>query len=234
MATVSILPPFVVLQSRSGFLVFVTIGFVLGLLRWRRIFALLPLAGVLVVLLVPSVGERIRTGLEEKTSINWDEVSAGRLTNLWPAVIHEIQKAPWFGQGRYTILRKDCKTEIMYAEGSVPKHPHNAYLEVLLDAGAIGLIISMAWMSAMAMTAVRLSRSHAILAKAVGAIGLCGVIAELCAGVTGSSFFPSQSTVPYLCIWGTMIRLHAQSRTARPAHSFIREPILAGRLAGAS
>jgi hypothetical protein len=40
------------------------------------------------------------------------------------------------------------------------------------------------------------------------------VVTELTAGIAGSSFFLTQSTVPYLCVWGMALRVAANAKYA--------------------
>jgi O-antigen ligase len=220
----AVVPPFLALKSRAGFLSFCVVGLVLGLVRSRRILVLLPIAILVVGLLSPGVRERIAMGVghrEQETS--WDEISAGRVTNIWPPTISQIAMSPILGHGRLAILREPCYDEILELERNVPNHPHCSYLELLLDAGLVGLGIGLACALGLALGARRLMReSHDPLISALGTCALAALITELAAGLTGSSFFPSQSSVPYLCIWGTALGVCAQRAAVRmtaPAHA---------------
>ncbi|NOT02886.1 MAG: O-antigen ligase family protein [Phycisphaerales bacterium] len=231
---VATLPPFIALKSRAGFLAFCAVGLALGGLRWRKILLLLPVVVVGIIAVSPSARDRVTTGFAEGgEDANWDEISAGRLTNIWPPVIEEIEQSPLFGYGRYAILRQDCAFTILEGEGQLPLHPHNSYLEILLDCGALGLILCLLCMAGLFTVTSSLMRTRGDpLTTTIGAVGFIAVVAELTAGVAGSSFYPGQSSVPYLCIWGTAMRLRAeltQARKTAPATSVSWSPANYGR-----
>jgi O-antigen ligase len=206
------LPVFVAVKSRAGFFAFGCIGLVLGALRWRRILWAGPVAAVLVAALVPSIRARVLAGFgSDDGRNNWDEISAGRLTNIWPPVLEQISKSPFIGHGRYAIVREECAREIIIRERELPSHPHNSYLEILLDAGVAGLLICLTWMAMLGYVAVRLVRTRGDpLVPALGTAALAAWTAELAAGVAGSSFFPSQSTVPALVVWAAALRVYVE------------------------
>lgn len=213
----TMLPPFVVLKSRAGFAAFGMIWLVLGTLRWRSILLLFPVAGVLTVAFVPSVQERALSGFgfgqHSAAEVDWDEVSAGRLTNIWPPVIEQIRKSPLIGFGRYAILREDCYWGILALEREVPTHPHNAYLEILVDAGAVGLAICLACAGGIIAVAVALLRVRGnVVVMQLGAVALVAAVGLLTAGVAGSTFYPTESFVPYLCVWGVALRVYSERR----------------------
>lgn len=218
-ATLLAMAPFVALKSRAGLLAFCTIGLVLGAMRWRKILIVLPIVAVITVVAVPSVRDRVLTGVDNAGhgDHDWDAISAGRVTGLWPPVLEQIAEAPVFGHGRYAMLREDCYEKILLTERSVPRHPHNSYLEILLDTGAVGLLLCLALMGWILFesSSLMLCKEDPLLSR-IGAVALIAAVAELSAGVAGSSFFPSQSTVPALCVWGLALRWGTLRRQVRP------------------
>lgn len=224
-----LLPAFAALKSRAGFFAFGLIGFIMGIIQWRSILVMLIAGGTAAVLFVPSVTDRILTGVTDE-SVNWDAVSAGRTSNIWPPVIEQITKSPLIGHGRFAILRTECREEIVAREGVVPTHPHNAYLEILLDAGLVGLWICMAILFVILVRSIKLLRMHDDgLMMATGAMSIAAVLALLSAGVSGSSFFARQSSVPYLCVWGVVLRAHAvcfQRHTLRSAAPLVPRMVM--------
>ncbi|MBX3394879.1 MAG: O-antigen ligase family protein [Phycisphaerae bacterium] len=209
LANAAVVPCFAVLKSRAGFLAFCATGLVLGVLKWRRILLALPIVLLSVVVFAPNVVDRVMTGVASDgiADSDWDAISAGRTTYLWPAALNQFVDSPIFGRGRFTILRTGMYDAIYDVAGGVPTHPHNSYLEMLIDAGVIGLAICLISMAGLARSGLALMRQrYDPLMTAVGAIGLIGVVTELSAGVAGSSFYPGQSAVPYLCIWGVLLR----------------------------
>ncbi len=217
------LPPFVALKSRAGFLAFSAVAFVLGVIRYRIILVLFPVAVALAILIAPGIRERVMTGFG-KEGTDLDEVSAGRLTNIWPPVWAQITQGPVVGWGRYAILRTECYWEVLSRERGVPTHPHCAYLEILIDSGFVGLGVCLAGVAGLARAGWRLMRARGDwLLRGVGTAGLIATVTLLASSVAGSSFYATQSKVPYLVIWGLMLRAPLQRelwlprRPARPA-----------------
>lgn len=212
--TVAAIPPFLALKSRAGYLACCSIAVVLGAVRWRRLFLLFPLVVTVVLFVSPTVLSRIEMGFNDSDTTNWDEVSAGRTTYLWPAAIEQIKRQPIVGNGRYTIKREPRVYQtIEELGGRVPAHPHNSYLECLMDAGIIGLMISLLAVGGLLVFSVRLLRMRSDpLVWCLGAAGVCSIVAELAAGVAGSSFWATQSTVPYLAVWGAVLAVHDEYR----------------------
>lgn len=212
-------PCFLGMMSRGGFLAFCMAVVVLGVLRWRKLLLLFPLGVVLVVALKPSVAERALMGVERGgpyvRSHDWDEISAGRITKLWPPVLDQIGRSPLIGHGRYAIVRERCYEQILLLEGSVPSHPHNAYLEVLLDGGVAGLAVCLLLMALVTRASLSLMREREdLLLSRAGAISLAGVVVVMTSSLSGHSFFPNQATVPFLVVWGVALRLRDDARAA--------------------
>jgi len=218
LAISTVVPPFLAVQSRAGFLAFVTAGLTLGALRWRRLLLLLPLAVGLVAVLRPDVVERVSMGVVGENEVDWDTVSAGRVTNIWPPVWAQIGQSPLLGHGRWGILRTSCYYDVLAAERTVPSHPHNAYLEVLLDAGVLGLAVGLACAVGVLWSCVGLLRTADRERATLGAVGLAALAVFLSASVAGLSFFPTQSLVPYLCVWGAVVRVRAAVTARQPLH----------------
>ena len=67
-----------------------------------------------------------------------DRISAGRIDGIWQPLLPEIWKSPLWGNGLDSILwSSPMNSGAMELVG----HPHNAYLEALLDMGLIGLAL---------------------------------------------------------------------------------------------
>lgn len=133
--------------GRAGYVTWCGIGLVLCTLRWRRILPLIPIGAIAVLVFVPGVSERMFSGFGGKNEgvvveQNDAEITSGR-NLVWPVVINKIKEAPLFGFGRQGMVQS--KTAQWVAENlndSFP-HPHEAYLEMLLDNGIIGFLCVM-------------------------------------------------------------------------------------------
>jgi O-antigen ligase len=210
----AVIPTFTALKSRAGFFAFSMVGVTLGVLRWRRLLVLLPVLAAVGVVLDPSIRERVLMGFGEgiaQESDNWDTISAGRMTYLWPPVVEQIGHSPLMGHGRYAIQREDVYERILMLADSVPDHPHCAYLEILLDGGVIGLLVCLLLLARVLVSSVALLRLREDrLLSVLGAVATAAVITELSVGVTGSSFYAHQSTVPMLSVMGAAMGAHRQ------------------------
>ena len=133
--------------SRGAFLSFILIN-VLFLL-WRRNAKTLILFGLVAAcalfLLPDAVYDRVTTGFGRGFGSGSDMIAAGRIEHIWLPLLPELPKSPIFGHGLGSILwsepmRRGAGTTIL-AVG----HPHNAYLQALLDMGIAGLILLCAY-----------------------------------------------------------------------------------------
>jgi O-antigen ligase len=112
---------------------------------WRRSFrtaVFAALAAVVVLALAPAaVYERLATG--EGAGMN--AISAGRVDGLWLPLLPGVLQHPLFGNGISAILWSDAMRRGA-AQGVIPAtHPHNAYLEALLDMGIVGTVLLCAY-----------------------------------------------------------------------------------------
>jgi O-antigen ligase len=218
--------------GRGGYLAWCTIGLTLGLLRWRGYLVLAPLLLVGILSIFPAVGERALWGIHpdsptESDEIDLEEFTAGR-TTIWPKVIEKSLQAPLFGHGRLSFQRTGLSAwwsapDGLEAEGAT--HPHNAYLEMLLDSGMIGLLLVLSlygYTMTVALSLVSDRRSPVFLA--VGGIAVSLILAQLAGSFTGQSFYPREATVGMWCAIGLLLRVSLQrSRTSEPSHQQTRD-----------
>ena len=127
--------------SRGALLGFMVVNVLF--LAWRRSGKVLLLGALLALaapLLVPdAVFERLGVGFGEGANA----VSAGRIEGLWLPLLPEFLRSPLFGHGLASILWSDVMHLAEAGEAGVigSTHPHNAYLETLLDMGLAGLAL---------------------------------------------------------------------------------------------
>ena len=94
-------------------------------------------------------------------------------------------------------------------------HPHNMYLETLLDNGILGSIPIFVFLGAMTVYSARLFRSSNRLYSAVGGLSLALTLSSLFSGITGQHFYPQEHT---LGIWAAiflMLRVYEEERRAQ-------------------
>jgi O-Antigen ligase len=129
--------------SRGAFAAFVLVNLVF--LLWRRsaktlmVFALL--ASLALLALPSAVYERVLTG--EGEGLN--AISAGRVEGLWLPLLPEVMRSPLYGNGLGSIMWSEPMRVAGGASVLQATHPHNAYLQALLDMGIVGLILLCAY-----------------------------------------------------------------------------------------
>jgi O-antigen ligase len=215
--------------GRAGYVAWAVVGLVMCTLRWR---AYLPVAAALVVgvlTVFPAVADRLREGfltqeeqeasaLEEPYAIDENKLTAGRIL-MWPHVIEKIKERPLHGYGRLA-WRRTGLADLEYAGG----HPHNAYLELLLDSGLLGFGVVMAFYVTILFKALRLfldSRSSVFVAA--GGTALALVLAQLVGGMGAQTFYPREGSVGMWCALMLMLRVWVErSRASSPLSTRVR------------
>lgn len=191
--------------GRAGYLAWGAIGLVLCLLKWRKYLILAPVIVILLPIVFPGPVERMLEGFGEtnvagQSTIDDYSVTSGR-TAVWPYVIDRISESPIIGYGRLAMQRTGL-TNQMTLEGHIGfGHPHNMYLETLLDNGILGSIPILLFWAVMIVYAGKLFRSDNCLYSAVGGLALSLMLAQLCSGVGSQHFYPEEST---LGMWAAM------------------------------
>ena len=185
--------------SRGGYLSVIIAIFGFLFIYKRKniipIFILLIIANIIIM--YTPILNRATKGFQTKDRV---EISAGRIDYIWLPLVDEYASNPkklFFGDGRFAICASDSASKGKILQNIT--HPHNMYLEIILDAGLIGLIFFIAFY-------------YTILKKALQALpfirdeGLKGylyanIISILCfliSGITDRSLFPKDDT---LFIW---------------------------------
>jgi len=178
------------LFSRAAYVLVVLSSIMLLLLeRQLKMLPLLALAAATLVFILPStVAERATSNLG---SGNLNLISAGRIEGIWTPLVNEYLHSPVkliFGNGRYAVLFSDAaKSGSILPVG----HAHNMYLDVVLDAGIIGL----AYYLLSFLGLLRLFKSNCVtcvepeLRHAMQGIYV-SLLSYLVSGITDRSFMP--------------------------------------------
>jgi O-antigen ligase len=208
--------------GRAGYVTWGIIGLILCLLRWRGYLLIAPVMVAAVLILMPSVADRMLEGITRDAftsniSVNDYSLTAGR-TVIWPVVIEKIQRQMWFGYGRQGMWTTGTVAYISTVMAEDFGHPHNAYLEWILDNGVIGIIPVLAFYLVMLFHACRMfwDRRNLIF-MAAGGVAAALMLALLGAGMGSQSFYPIEGTVGMWCAMGIMLRVSVNRSRALAA-----------------
>lgn len=209
-----VLPTIVGCHSRAAYVANVVIAFVLAAIRWRWMLFGFPVMAALAIVVFPQIASRMGMDLGASNSVfqqsvDWNAVTAGRTENLWSPVIPEIEKSIIYGHGRLAIVRTNATFEIARRERFVPTHPHNSYLEVLLDFGMLGLSVVLGLVFGLAWISARMFRSTLDdpLVQIAGGIGLVAAINVLVLGLASQFFYPKESLMWLFCSGALALRM---------------------------
>jgi O-antigen ligase len=210
--------------GRAGYVAWAAIGLVLAGIRWKKMIPIGILLALLVIAFVPGVSERMSKGFDEdsrdtdpastivssNTSGEPDlySILAGR-NIAWKYAIQEIREAAFFGYGRQAMIRTGLTRFLKENFGEEFPHPHNAYLQLLLDNGIIGflLVAPFYWIVVKySLSLFRDSRNAEYVA--IGGVAGALVIAFLVASMSSHSFYPLEESVGRWCAIGLMFRVY--------------------------
>jgi O-antigen ligase len=100
---------------------------------------------------------------------------------------------------------------LTYGAGDAFAHPHNAYLQWILDNGIIGFIIIILFYSAILKCSYSLFRdSRSSIFTAIGGICLSLIGALLIASIGSQTFYPREGAVGMWCAMGLMLRVFVE------------------------
>jgi O-antigen ligase len=142
LCTLALVVPALLLTFSRGGLLAALIGFVGFLWHQRRLKTMLlsaALAGLALLASPDELQERFSTGLRagalaDTQQVDRDDLTAGRV-NGWKLLAPEVLDSPWIGRG----LGSTQWSAAVAAGRYKANHPHNIYLEVLMDLGLLGL-----------------------------------------------------------------------------------------------
>ena len=228
--------------GRAGYGAWVAVGIVMCVLKWRRYLLLIPTAALLASLVLPGVVGRALEGFTadthdtnkrldeqrsmtieggEQSSVDSYTVTAGR-SLAWPLVIDKIMKRPLTGYGRQAMLRTGIATYLYDTLGELFPHPHNAYLEMLLDNGIIGFVIVLSFYALMLFYSMRnfLDRESPTC-SAIGGVSTALMLGLLVSAMGSQTFYPREG---WDGMWAAMlvglrVRMERQRRAAEKAEA---------------
>ena len=190
--------------SRGAFIGFAMVN--LLFLLSRRNLAGLMLSGILFavvfIALPEAVFDRLSTGLGGGVNA----VSAGRVENIWLPLLDEFWRSPLFGNGLGSIAWSDAMRS---GRILLVIHPHNAYLQAVLDLGLVGLVLVLSFFYGIWRQFREQSRNLAIspLSRGFFAGAATGLLSLLVCGMAGGSLLP---TAEQTYLWFAIGLLYGQ------------------------
>ena len=195
--------------GRSGYVGWIVVGLILGFVRWRRMLIVIPAALIVVCILLPGVRDRMLQGMavggnDPRAQNDTYEMTSGR-NIAWPYVIAKIKEGPILGFGREAMTTTGLYDRIMRDthNGESFPHPHNAYLEVLLDCGIIGfgVVVPFYLLILRMVSAFWTNRTRSF--EAAGGVACALVAALMVAAMGGETFYPREGAVGISAPWGS-------------------------------
>jgi len=230
----------VVCGARAGMMAWVVAGLIFCLLRWRKWLLLAPVVPVVAALALPGFVDRMAAGLGEtdvtgQKSIDTYELTSGRAV-VWPMVFRAIGRAPLLGYGREGFVISGVRAETrLQCQDEVP-HPHNMFLQILLDGGFVAALVAFALFGHVAFHAARMFRARGDpLIVAVGGWTLGLIVALWVGGIGAMTFYPRESLMGVFCAMMLTMRVRQllaaerarRVRMARPVAAYQPFPVAA-------
>jgi O-antigen ligase len=192
--------------SRGAFVGWVMVNVLF--LVWKfnaRTVGLAVLAGGIGVAFMPgAVIGRMSMGLIGGGDVN--EFSAGRVEEIWLPLLPELFKSPLWGNG----LDATMWAKALWAEMMLPvTHPHNAYMQAILDMGLLGMGLLLAYYWHVYRTCRDLG-SNANLSPTMRGFYQGAVAGLLCFIVTGFAGSSLRPTPEFAFLWIAIGMMYGQ------------------------
>ena len=215
--------------GRAGYVAWAATGMTISFLRFKKYLVLIPIFACLIIFLVPAVSERFLGGVGSSSEDAYRErlggafvvagvdlykMTSGRIV-AWPYVLDEVAEAPIFGHGRLAMQRTGLSRYLLENLYESFPHPHNAYLQWLLDNGLLGFVIIILFYALMMKFSFSLLKdSRDILFVVTGGIAFSLLTAYLVAGIGSQYFYPVEESVGRWAAIGLMLRMYVERSNA--------------------
>lgn len=207
--------------GRAGLLAGVATCGLLTFMKKPKLFFVAPFILLPAIPLVPGLQDRMLEGFVESESASYSQgeefglttdggqdlyaITSGRAL-VWPMVWDQFLESPVIGEGRDTMRREGLTLSIAGILGDHRTdfaHPHNAYLEVLIDNGVLGAIPIFWFFGLITLWAFRdFRRSEDPDLRLLGGLAFAGLVTFYLCCVGSGSFYPQLRTVPLWCTIG--------------------------------
>jgi hypothetical protein len=202
------------LYSRTAYVTVVAAFFLyLFFSKRTRFLPVLIVLGLGASLIISeTIIERATKGFE---SSDLNQVASGRVEHQWIPLAEEYSKTPVdiaLGRGRFALL-----TTRVWQSGILPgaAHPHNMFIEMILDGGLVSLFILLAFITAIMWKAyqwipmVKTKEAREYLCGS-----LVAMICYLMGGMTTGSMFPTLENSYFWLIAGLAMVIIKQTRVS--------------------
>lgn len=214
-----VVPALLLTFSRGGALAALVVlgGFLWHHRRVKTLLLILALGALMAVAAPAALKERLGTGLEGDPlaythSASKDTLTAGRIHG-WMLLAPEVAESPWIGSGLGSTQWSAAVAAGQYRAN----HPHNIYLEVLMDLGLLGLA-AMVTLHAMYLQRLRRLASHTALSPVMRSFFLgarWALWGGLAMAATTAYYMPNAAQAPWWFCLGLLFAYWGQA--ARPA-----------------
>ncbi len=229
--------------GRTGLGTWAAVGLILATFKWRKYLLLAPTLILVILTIVPSAYERMTSGFDEDShdgnpmlenseyyqepegKISMYTITSGR-NIAWPYVINKILESPWLGYGRLAMVNTGITSYLWIELGESFPHPHNLYLEFLLDNGVIGFI-PIIWLFILIVkySLSLFTEKHSPICIAAGGVAFSLVGAFLIAGIGSQTFYPREGSVGMWCAIGLMLRVFVERMKIYSREESLRKKI---------
>ncbi len=192
--------------SRGAFVgwVMVNVLFLVWKFNARTAGLALLAVGIGLLFMPGAVVSRMSLGLVGGADVN--EISAGRVDEIWIPLLPELFKSPIWGNG----LDATMWAKALWAEMMLPvTHPHNAYLQAILDMGILGMGLLLAYYWHVYKTCRDLGSNPNLSPTMRGFFqgAVAGLLCFIVTGFAGSSLRP---TPEFAFLWIAIAMMYGQ------------------------
>ena len=216
-----VVPALLLTFSRGGLLAALVVlgGFLWHHRRVKTLLLILALGALMLVAAPTALKERLGTGLDAGAlaythSADKDTLTAGRVYG-WMVLAPEVAESPWIGSG----LGSTQWSAAVAAGRYRANHPHNIYLEVLMDLGVLGLAAMVA-LHAMYLQRLRRLSSSPALSPVMRSLFLgarWALWGGLAMAATTAYYMPNAAQAPWWFCLGLLFAYWGQAAAPAPA-----------------
>jgi len=203
--------------GRAGYVAWAATGLILCILKWRKYLLLAPVLVILLPIVFPGAVDRFFTGFGETDITGQNITNENMITSdrieMWPYVIKKIGQSPLIGYGRLSMKRTGLANHLLQINPYwIFPHPHNVYLETLLDNGILGSLPIFVFWGIILVYSGKLFKNSNRLCSALGGATLALLLAQIFAGIGAQHYYPRISTLGLWAMTFLFIRVYLEHK----------------------